>query len=101
MIKIKNCSKFCVFKKMPIFAIKKKQLKLTIMIEENETSKKKNYRITIIFKDEIVVEKFETEFVAMETIKKMKILFPRIFIGGVLEQKKKSWTVMWTLGNKD
>lgn len=68
------------------------------MIEENKTSKKKNYRITIIFKDEITVEKYETEFVAMETIKKMKILFPSIFIGGALEKKCKNWRVIWTLG---
>ena len=85
---------------MPIFAIQKKQLKLTIMIEENKTPKKKNYRITIIFKDEIVVERFETESIAIETIKKMKILFPNIFIGGALEEKYKGWKVVWTLGNK-
>ena len=60
---------------------------------------KRNYRITIIFKDEITVETFETEFIAMETIKRMKILFPKIFIGGALEKKCKSWKVMWTLGN--
>jgi hypothetical protein len=76
-----------------------KQLKLTIMIEENKTSKKRNFRITIIFKDEITVETFETEFVAIETIKKMKILFPKIFVGGALEEKSKSWKVIWTLGN--
>ena len=68
------------------------------MIEK--TSEKKNYRITLIFKDEITVENFETEFIAMETIKKMKILFPNIFIGGALEKKNKSWSVIWTLGNK-
>ncbi len=65
---------------------------------ENKTSKK-NYRITIIFKDEITVERFETQFIAMETIKKMKLLFPRMFIGGALEEKGKSWRVIWTLGN--
>lgn len=69
-------------------------------MKENKTSRKKNYRITIIFKDEITIETFETEFVAMETIKKMKILFPNIFIGGALEEKRKSWTVIWALGNK-
>ena len=69
------------------------------MIEENKTSRKKNYRITIIFKDEITVEKFETEFIAMETIKRMKLLFPTIFIGGALEEKNKNWKVIWTLGN--
>lgn len=60
---------------------------------------KKSYRITIIFKDEITVEKFETEFGAMKTIKQMKVLFPTIFIGAALEVKEKSWRVMWTLGN--
>mgnify|MGYP000370607894 FL=1 len=59
---------------------------------------KKNYRITIIFKDEITVERFETEFVAMNTIKQMKVLFPNIFIGAALEVKERSWRVMWTLG---
>lgn len=84
---------------MPIFTIQKKTIKLTIMMEENKTSGKRNYRITIIFKDEITIETFETEFIAMETIKRMKILFPRIFIGGALEKKGKSWKVIWTLGN--
>ena len=60
---------------------------------------KRNYRITIIFKDEITVERFETQFVAMNTIKQMKVLFPNIFIGAALEVKEKSWRVMWTLGN--
>lgn len=60
---------------------------------------KKNYRITIIFKDGITVERFETEFVAMNTIKQMKALLPTIFIGGALEVKEKSWRVMWALGN--
>ena len=69
------------------------------MQEEDKKVRKRSYRITIIFKDEIIVEKFETEFIAIETIKKMKILFPNIFIGGALEEKRKSWTVIWTLGN--
>lgn len=69
------------------------------MKEEKKTLGKENYRITIIFKDEIIVEKFETEFVAKETIKKMKILVPSIFIGGALEEKDKNWRVIWTLGN--
>lgn len=88
----------CFQKKCLYLQYRKKQLKLTIMTEEKNTSKKKNYRITIIFKDEITIETFETEFVAMETIKKMKILFPSIFIGGALEEKCKSWRVIWTLG---
>ena len=69
------------------------------MTEENKTYRKRNYRITILLKDEILVEKFETEFVAMETIEKMKKLFPNIFIGGAIEEKEKSWKVIWTLGN--
>lgn len=77
-----------------------KTIKLTVMTEENKTSRKEKYRITIIYKDEITIEKFETEFIAMETIKKMKILFPNIFIGGALEKKDKSWKVIWALGNK-
>lgn len=68
------------------------------MTEENNTSSRRDYRITIIFKDEITVERYETEFIAMETIKKMKILFPSIFIGGALEKKSKGWHVIWTLG---
>nr|DAX09185.1 MAG TPA: hypothetical protein [Microviridae sp.] len=60
---------------------------------------KRNYRVTIIFRDAITVERFETEFVAMNTIKQMKVLFPTIFIGAALEVKEKSWRVMWALGN--
>lgn len=60
---------------------------------------KRNYRITIIFKDEIIVERFETEFVAKKTIREMKELFPKIYIGGALEEKGKRWKVIWTLGN--
>ena len=83
---------------MRIFAIQKKTIK-TYNYDRNKTSEKKNYRITIIFKDEITVEKFETQFIAIETIKKMKTLFPNIFIGGALEEKSKGWHVIWTLGN--
>lgn len=70
------------------------------MNEEIKTGEKRKYRITIIFKDEITVEKFETECIAMETIKRMKLLFPNIFIGGALEKKAGGWHVIWTLGNK-
>ena len=99
MIIIENAQNFAFSKKCLYLQYRKKQLKLTNMMEENKTPKKKNYRITIIFKDEITIETFETEFIAMETIKKMKILFPRIFIGGALEKKGKSWKVIWALGN--
>lgn len=84
---------------MPIFAIQKKTIKLTIMKKETKTSEKRNFRITIIFKDEITIEKFQNEYIARDTIKKMKELFPTIFIGAALEEKSKSWNVIWTLGN--
>lgn len=69
------------------------------MENENKTSEKRNFRITIIFKDEITVEKFQNEYIARDTIKNMKELFPTIFIGAALEEKSKSWNVIWTLGN--
>lgn len=84
---------------MPIFVIQKKQLKLTIMEKETKTSEKRNFRITIIFKDEITVERFSNEYIARDTIRKMKELFPKIFVGAALEEKKKGWNVVWTLGN--
>lgn len=46
---------------MPIFVIQKK---------ETKTSEKRNCRITIIFKDEIMIEKFRYEYIARDTIKK-------------------------------
>nr|DAX00769.1 MAG TPA: hypothetical protein [Microviridae sp.] len=84
---------------MPIFAIQKEKLKLSIMEKKAKTEDKRHYRLTIIFKDEITVEKFYEERIAKETIRKMKELFPNLFIGGALEEKCKSWKVIWTLGN--
>lgn len=95
----KNAQNFVFSKKMPIFAIQKKTIKLTIMGKETKTSEKRNFRITIIFKDEITVERFQNEYIARDTIKKMKELFPTLFIGAALEEKGKSWNVIWTLGN--
>ena len=69
------------------------------MKKESKTSRERNYRITIIFKDEITIERFETERVAINTINSMKELFPSLFIGAALEEKSKSWNVIWTLGN--
>lgn len=86
-------------KKMLIFAVQKKTIKLTIMEKGTKTSEKRNFRITIIFKDEITVERFQNEYIAMDTIKKMKELFPSLFIGAALEEKSKSWNIIWTLGN--
>lgn len=69
------------------------------MKKEDETLGKEKYRITIIVKGEIIVERFYQENVAKDTIKKMKELCPNQFIGGALEEKRKSWNVIWVLGN--
>ena len=60
---------------------------------------KKNYRITIIFKDEIITERFSNEYIARDTLRNMKELFPNLFVGAALEEKNKGWHVIWTLGN--
>jgi hypothetical protein len=86
-------------KKCLYLQYRKKTIKLTIMKKENKTSEKRNFRITIIFKDAITVERFQNEYIARDTIRKMKELFPTIFIGAALEEKSKSWNVIWTLGN--
>lgn len=68
-------------------------------MEEKENSRKKeNYRATIIFKDEIITEKFYRQSLAMETVASMSKLFPDLFIGGAVEEKRKKWEVIWTLG---
>lgn len=69
------------------------------MEKETKSSEKRNYRITIIFKDEVTVMRFQNEHIAMDTIKSIKELFPRLFVGGALEEKRKKWKVIWTLGN--
>lgn len=101
MIIIKRMLKnLCFEKKCLYLQYRKKQLKLTIMEKGTKTSEKRNFRITIIFIDEIVVETFENEYIARDTIKNMKELFPTMFIGAALEEKSKSWNVIWTLGKK-
>ena len=59
--------------------------------------KGRNYRITIIFKDEIIVEKFETQAIAIKTVNNMKELFPKMFVGGAVEERRKKWEVIWTV----
>ena len=61
---------------------------------------KRNYRITMIFTDEIVVERFETEDIAIKTVTNVKELLPNIFVGGAIEKKGKKWEVIWTTGAK-
>lgn len=69
------------------------------MEKEAKTLRKERYRITIILEDEVIVEKFNTRYVAESTIKDMKKLFPSRFIGAALEEKSKDWRVIWVLGN--
>ena len=75
----------CFQKKCLYLQYRKKTIKLTIMEKATKTSEKRNFRITIIFKDEITVERFQNEYIAMDTIKKMKELFPSLFVAGALE----------------
>lgn len=89
----------CFQKKCLYLQYRKKQLKLTIMKKETKTTEKGKFRITVIFKDEIKIERFQNKYVAIDTIKGMKDLFPTLFIGAALEEKGKSWNVTWTLGN--
>lgn len=82
---------------MPIFAIQKRTIKIAIMKEMVRTRKKLNYRITVILKDEVIIEKFHTGAIAMDTIIELRKLNPDIFIGGALESKGEKWEVVWTL----
>lgn len=68
------------------------------MEEKANVKKKKNYRVTIILKDEIINVKFYRQGLAMETVASMRKLFPDIFVGGAIEEKRKKWEVIWTLG---
>ena len=89
----------CFEKKCLYLQYRKKTIKLTIMEKEQKDSKKRNFRITIIFLDEIITERFQNEYIAKKTISNMKELFPNMFICGALEEKRKGWKVIWALGN--
>ena len=54
--------------------------------------------MTIIFSDEIMIQKFETQEGAMKTVTSMRELFPDTFVGGAVEKKQKKWKVIWTAG---
>lgn len=58
-----------------------------------------NYRITVIFKDEVIREEFATKEVAKKTIEELKRLFPEKFMSGALEVRGKWWKVIWILAN--
>lgn len=53
-----------------------------------------NYRITVIFRDEVIRTKFATKKVARKSVKKLKELFPKKFINGALEELKERWEVI-------
>ena len=56
-----------------------------------------NYRITVIFKDEVVRIKFNTKELAKITIEKFKELYPNLYLSGALEEKREKWRVIWVL----
>lgn len=67
------------------------------MEEKSKTRKRLNYRITVILQDEVIIDKHSNQEVAINTIIKLRDLFPEIFIGGALEKRGKKWEVIWTL----
>lgn len=73
---------------------------ITVMEKLKDIEKKRNYRVTIIFNDEIVIETFETQEGAMKTVNNFRDLFPKTFVGGAVEKKQKQWKVIWTASSK-
>lgn len=63
----------------------------------SRTLGKKNYKITIIFVDEVVTAKFYNRYQAIDTVKKMKEEYPDLFMCGAVEEKSRYWNVIWTL----
>ena len=58
---------------------------------------KKKYRITIILRDEVIIERFYREDIAIKTVSNMRELFQKRFVGGAVEKKRKKWEVICTL----
>lgn len=58
-----------------------------------------NYRITVIFEDEVIRVKFATKEVAKKAIEELKKLFPKKFMSGALEERGEWWKVIWVLAN--
>ena len=67
------------------------------MEKQSTTRKKLNYRITVVLKDEVITDKFYRKDVAIDTVIGLRNLFPELFIGGALEERRKKWEVIWTL----
>lgn len=79
----------CFKKNTYICNTEKKQLELTIM--------EKNYRITVILKDEVRRTYFSTKEKARFKMEQLKELYPKSYIIGALEEKRKKWEVTWML----
>lgn len=58
-----------------------------------------NYRITVIFKNDVLREEFATKENAKSAITVLKKLFPEQFISGALEERRERWQVIWVLGH--
>lgn len=68
------------------------------MEEKVKIRKRANFRVTIILKNEIIGAKFNRQGSALETVASIRKLFPEIFVGGAIEERRKKWEVIWTLG---
>lgn len=88
----------CFEKKFLYLQCSNKPIKFTVMEEKLNIEKKQNYKATIILKDEVIIEKFYRQGLAMETVATIRKLFPDLFVGGSVEEKRKRWEVIWTLG---
>ena len=67
------------------------------MEEKANIKKKEKYRATIILKNEIIAIKFDRQGSAMEIVATIRKLYPSIFVGGAIEEKRRKWEVIWTL----
>ena len=67
------------------------------MEEKANTKKKEKYRATIILKNEIIAIKYDRQGLAMEAVATIRKLYPGIFVGGAIEERRKKWEVIWTL----
>lgn len=68
------------------------------MEEKTNIKKRQNYRITIIMKEGVIVKRFYRQGIALETVATMRKLYPDRYIGGAIEERRRKWKVIWTLG---
>ncbi len=101
MIIIGKMLKILCFQKKCLNCSTEKKLKLTIMEKKSKFKEKRNYRVTIIFNDEVIIDRFYREDIALKTIESMKELTPSLFIAGAVEVKRKNWELIKTVSAKD